>query len=289
MTMGDLAAFRGVVRTALRGNYRGYGIVSMPPPSSGGVTLIEMLNILEGFPLAKLRRAAALRRDRGDAAPPTPIAPSISATAIASTCRSTVHLEGLRRALRAQIGQRARRVVARAGHRRRKAATPRISPSSTASAMPSPTPIRSISATASVSSPTAPGCCSRRARRFHRRAGHRQRLRAGRRHRQPTGAGQTAIVVDDADDRAQGWQAGARHRLAGGSRIITAVLQVIVNAIDFRKAIGERCAHRACTISGCPTRPSPSPASIPICSMRCGRAAALSCRPRRTPRPIRSR
>ena len=35
----------------LRGSYRGYGIVSMPPPSSGGVLLIEMLNILEGFTL----------------------------------------------------------------------------------------------------------------------------------------------------------------------------------------------------------------------------------------------
>ena len=35
----------------MRGTYRGYEIVSMPPPSSGGVHLIEMLNILEGFPL----------------------------------------------------------------------------------------------------------------------------------------------------------------------------------------------------------------------------------------------
>ena len=34
----------------MRGTYRGYDIVSMPPPSSGGVHLIEMLNILEGFP-----------------------------------------------------------------------------------------------------------------------------------------------------------------------------------------------------------------------------------------------
>ncbi len=33
----------------MRGTYRGYDIVSMPPPSSGGVVLIEMLNILEGY------------------------------------------------------------------------------------------------------------------------------------------------------------------------------------------------------------------------------------------------
>jgi gamma-glutamyltranspeptidase/glutathione hydrolase len=41
-----------VVRTPVRGTYRGYDVVSMPPPSSGGVHLIQMLNILEGFDLA---------------------------------------------------------------------------------------------------------------------------------------------------------------------------------------------------------------------------------------------
>jgi gamma-glutamyltranspeptidase/glutathione hydrolase len=40
----------------VHGSYRGYDIVSMPPPSSGGVALIEMLNILEGYDLAKLGR-----------------------------------------------------------------------------------------------------------------------------------------------------------------------------------------------------------------------------------------
>jgi gamma-glutamyltranspeptidase/glutathione hydrolase len=44
----------------LRGTYRGTGIVAMPPPSSGGVALIEMLNVLEGFDLAALARADAL-------------------------------------------------------------------------------------------------------------------------------------------------------------------------------------------------------------------------------------
>jgi gamma-glutamyltranspeptidase/glutathione hydrolase len=44
----------------VRGSYRGYDVVSMPPPSSGGVALIEMLNILEGFDLAKLPRADML-------------------------------------------------------------------------------------------------------------------------------------------------------------------------------------------------------------------------------------
>ncbi len=54
MTPADLKAYRPVERKPVRGSYRGYDIVSMPPPSSGGVELIEMLNILEGFDLGHL-------------------------------------------------------------------------------------------------------------------------------------------------------------------------------------------------------------------------------------------
>jgi gamma-glutamyltranspeptidase / glutathione hydrolase len=54
MTLDDLKAYRPVTRTPVRGTYRVYQIVSMPPPSSGGVHLIEMLNVLEGYPLAEL-------------------------------------------------------------------------------------------------------------------------------------------------------------------------------------------------------------------------------------------
>ena len=54
MTLDDLKSYRAVERTAVRGSYRGYDIISMPPPSSGGIHLIEMLNILEGFQLADL-------------------------------------------------------------------------------------------------------------------------------------------------------------------------------------------------------------------------------------------
>lgn len=52
MTADDLKDYRAIERAPVRGSYRGYDIVSMPPPSSGGVELIEMLNILEGFDLA---------------------------------------------------------------------------------------------------------------------------------------------------------------------------------------------------------------------------------------------
>ncbi len=62
MTMADLANYRAVERQPVSGTYRGYNVVSMPPPSSGGAHIIEILNILEGFPLAEqgLNSAAAL-------------------------------------------------------------------------------------------------------------------------------------------------------------------------------------------------------------------------------------
>lgn len=49
MTMQDLANYKPVERAALVGSYRGYEIVTMPPSSSGGIHLIQMLNILEHF------------------------------------------------------------------------------------------------------------------------------------------------------------------------------------------------------------------------------------------------
>ena len=49
MTRKDLADYRPIERTPLRGSYRGHEIISMPPSSSGGVILIEMLNLLEGY------------------------------------------------------------------------------------------------------------------------------------------------------------------------------------------------------------------------------------------------
>jgi gamma-glutamyltranspeptidase / glutathione hydrolase len=58
ITHRDLAAYRAKVRTPVRGRFRGYEIISMPPPSSGGVALIEMLNILERFDLAAKDRYA---------------------------------------------------------------------------------------------------------------------------------------------------------------------------------------------------------------------------------------
>jgi gamma-glutamyltranspeptidase/glutathione hydrolase len=60
MTANDLKKYRAVERKPLKGTYRGCDVVSMPPPSSGGVELIEMLNILEGYDLAHDDRTQAL-------------------------------------------------------------------------------------------------------------------------------------------------------------------------------------------------------------------------------------
>ena len=51
MTLGDLKAYKVVERQPIIGDYRGYKIVTMPPPSSGGVHLIEILNMLEHYPI----------------------------------------------------------------------------------------------------------------------------------------------------------------------------------------------------------------------------------------------
>jgi gamma-glutamyltranspeptidase/glutathione hydrolase len=50
----DLKAYQPIVRAPVRGSYRGYDIVSMPLPSSGGAVLIETLNILEGYKLREM-------------------------------------------------------------------------------------------------------------------------------------------------------------------------------------------------------------------------------------------
>ena len=59
MTIEDLKNYRAILREPVRGTYRGYDIVSMPPPSSGGVHLIEMLNILERYDIAALGAGSA--------------------------------------------------------------------------------------------------------------------------------------------------------------------------------------------------------------------------------------
>jgi len=108
MTLDDMKNYRAVLREPIRGTYRGYDIISMPPPSSGGVHLIEMLNILEGYDLAKLSReeslhiiAEAMKRAYADRATfmGDPDAVKMPVAGLISKKYAA--------ALRAQIGQRA--------------------------------------------------------------------------------------------------------------------------------------------------------------------------------------
>lgn len=59
ITHDDLKSYKAVEREAVRGKFRGYDIISMPPPSSGGVHLIEMLNVLEGYDLTAMGHNSA--------------------------------------------------------------------------------------------------------------------------------------------------------------------------------------------------------------------------------------
>ena len=51
ITEKDLAGYRAVWRIPLRGNYRGYDIITICPPSSGGLTLLQLLGMAENFDL----------------------------------------------------------------------------------------------------------------------------------------------------------------------------------------------------------------------------------------------
>lgn len=59
ITASDLADYEVKERKPIRGTYRDYDIISAPPPSSGGVALLEILNILEGYDLAKFGNRSA--------------------------------------------------------------------------------------------------------------------------------------------------------------------------------------------------------------------------------------
>jgi len=59
ITIDDLAHYEVKERETIRGSYRGFDIISAPPPSSGGVALVEMLNILEGYDLASYGNRSA--------------------------------------------------------------------------------------------------------------------------------------------------------------------------------------------------------------------------------------
>ncbi len=59
ITKEDLAAYKPAIRKPIHGNYRGYDIYSMPTPSSGGIHIVQILNLLEPFPISYLGHNSA--------------------------------------------------------------------------------------------------------------------------------------------------------------------------------------------------------------------------------------
>lgn len=59
ITMEDMKAYQPVIREPVQGSYRGYDVFSMPPPSSGGAHVVQILNILEGYPVSELGHNSA--------------------------------------------------------------------------------------------------------------------------------------------------------------------------------------------------------------------------------------
>ena len=122
ITEADLAQYEAKERAPIRGSYRGYDIISMPPPSSGGVALVEMLNILEGYDLRAARhnsapyvhlvteamRRAFLDRARylGDPDFVQPPVERLTSKAYAATLRATIEADRASVSAPAQVDER---------------------------------------------------------------------------------------------------------------------------------------------------------------------------------------
>ena len=61
ITLEDLKNYKAIERKPLTGNYRGYPIITMPPPSSGGIVMLQVLNMLEGYDIRSMKYNSAAR------------------------------------------------------------------------------------------------------------------------------------------------------------------------------------------------------------------------------------
>jgi gamma-glutamyltranspeptidase / glutathione hydrolase len=61
ITLDDLKNYEAKERTPLRGSYRGYDIITMPPPSSGGIVMLQVLNMLEGYDVRAMKYNSAAK------------------------------------------------------------------------------------------------------------------------------------------------------------------------------------------------------------------------------------
>ena len=218
MVRGDLENYGPVIRKPVRGTYRGYDIVAMPPPSSGGIHLIEMLNILEGYPsqrvsdgsaaalhlqieamkLAYADRAAYLGDSDHVDVPLDWLISKDHAAGLRGLIDPNAHPPGARTAA-GHCGTRQRQhhpfLGGRPGRQRRRQ---HLFAQFQLRGWPRRRRHRHHA--------------QQRARRFRRQARRPERVRPPRRRRQCAGAGQTAAVVHDPHHRAQGRQARAGHR-----------------------------------------------------------------------------
>ena len=219
MTAADLANYHAIERTPVRGTYRGYDIVSMPPPSSGGVALIEMLNILEGYDLAKLGRGDEALHDMIEA---MQRAYADRAVFMGDPATVKVPIVGLiskkyAAALRATIGDRA--TPSAEIHAGKPADfegqnTTHFSVIDSDGNAVSNTYTLNFSYGLGLVADGTGVLLNNELDDFTAKPGAANAYGPYRLCRQPAGAGQAAVIFDDADHRAQGRKTVPRHRLA---------------------------------------------------------------------------
>ena len=272
ITLDDLKGYHPAWREPLTGTYRGWTIISMPPSISGGITMIETLNILETFaplpparsagadaparrgPPPRLRRPQrALGRSRLRAAPRA--APHEQAVRPRPGRDDPAELRDPHRGGRTPVAER------RAPSAERRApspSTPRTTRWSTPKATPSPRPPRSTISTApaSTSPPrgfflndemddftTNPGA----AERLRPRAGRAQRRRAREAHAERDGA--------DDRPRFRGPRGARARRRAAARGSSPRVTQVLLGVMEYGQSLPDAVVRAADPRAGAPRHP----------------------------------
>ena len=166
ITTEDLAAYEAKARKPIHGTYRGYDVYGPPPPSSGGICLVEMLNILENFDLRKQGRFSpetlhlmieAMRRAYCDRARYLGDPDFVKIPAFLT---SKDYARKLAQSHRSEQGDAQRGPGQGHPAQRRGRQHHALLASSTATAWPWPTPTRWSAATARASSSRGPASCS---------------------------------------------------------------------------------------------------------------------------------
>ena len=239
ITLDDLKNYKAVERMPLTGKYRNYTIITAPPPSGGGLGILQMLAMLEGTGYEKggfgsasalHYEAEVMRRFYADRAQylgdpdfvKNPIAGLLDPAYIASR--------------RASIDPATRRPVVSWAPASRRA--PRVPKRRTSTWSMSR---KRVSVTFTLNGGygngiTVPGLgflLEQRDGRFHIESGCAEPVRPGAGQGKHDCSRETPAFVDGADDRAAGRQALCRSRRTGGSRIPSAILQAFVDVVDF--------------------------------------------------------